>query len=154
MHMPDNTLLNEECHSFITACIITLQAYEEPKPKEHRPPSHFNLVLAMASCLLCPFLGWLAIIFAAQVRPCFQLMYNNTHFPLHPLIHTHTHTHTHAPTHIPQAKYEYNKGNYNESDALCTRSRGTALYSIAIGIGLGLGYGVLVGAGLNLGWYG
>ena len=46
----------------------TTQAAQLPKEKEHTPPSHFNLVLAMIACLVCPLLGWLSIIFACQVR--------------------------------------------------------------------------------------
>lgn len=53
-----------------------------------------------------------------------------------------------------QAQTEFGHKNYTEAAALCTRARGTAIYSIAIGICLGLGYGILVGAGLSLEWYG
>ena len=54
---------------------------------------------------------------------------------------------------LVQALEEFRHKNYNESAALCTRSRGTSLYSIAIGVCLALGYGILVGAGLSLNWY-
>ena len=52
-----------------------------------------------------------------------------------------------------QAQVEFRHKHYNESAALCTRSRGTSLYAIAIGVCLSLGYGILVGAGLSLNWY-
>lgn len=52
-----------------------------------------------------------------------------------------------------QARTVYSRGSYAESEALCTRARGTALYAIAIGIGLGVGYGVLLGLGRIYDWY-
>lgn len=52
-----------------------------------------------------------------------------------------------------QAQIEFGHKNYNEAAALCTRARGTAIYSIAIGVCLSLAYGILVGAGLSLEWY-
>lgn len=94
------------------------QAAQLPKEKElHTPPSPFNIALAIFSCLVCPFLGWLSIIFAVQ------------------------------------AQIEFKHKHYNESAALCTRSRGTSLYTIAIGISLALAYGILVGGGITQEWY-
>ena len=47
----------------------------------------------------------------------------------------------------------YKQGKYSESDALCSRAKGTSYYGIAIGIGLGVGMGVLLGVGSRFGWY-
>jgi len=52
-----------------------------------------------------------------------------------------------------QARLAYNKGRYLESEALCTRARGTAIYSMAIGVGLLVIMGLLLGLGDRFNWY-
>lgn len=52
-----------------------------------------------------------------------------------------------------QARLAYNSGRFLESEALCTRSRGTAIYSMAIGIGLLVIMGLLLGLGARFDWY-
>lgn len=55
--------------------------------------------------------------------------------------------------HPPQARVKYNNGHYLESDALCSRARGTAIYAMAIGVGLLVIMGLLLGLGDYFNWY-
>ena len=52
-----------------------------------------------------------------------------------------------------QAKVKSGHGEYYESEALCSRARGTAYYAIAVGIGLGLFFALVLGLGPMFNWY-
>ena len=100
-----------------------------------KPPSVFNIPIALLSFLFCPILGLLAVIFAIEV----SLSYNISNFGSLIL--------------YQQARLVYKQGHYLESEALCERARGTSYYAIGIGIGLGLGMGILLGLGDRFDWY-
>ncbi|XP_064382143.1 uncharacterized protein LOC135331046 [Halichondria panicea] len=87
---------------------------ERSKPS---PPSILNIPMAILSCLLCPILGFLAVLYSVEAR------------------------------------VKYNQGRFLESEALCTRARGTAIYSMAIGVGLLVIMGLLLGLGARFNWY-
>lgn len=100
----------------LSRSICAWMPVEEERPKP-TPPSIFNIPMAILSCILCPILGCLALLYSIEARVA------------------------------------YNKGRFIESEALCERSRGTAIYSIAIGVGLIVIMGLLLGLGDYFDWY-
>lgn len=97
----------------------------------------------MVAVVMCPLLGCMAFIFAVQVSKFYHHKFRHSVTSPPPLFL--------LPS--PQGKQKYNHGEYFESEALCSRARGTAYYAIAVGIGIALFLALVLGLGPMFNWY-